>query len=148
VVGGALNLQSPPGQTAYSDLKFGSVKGLSIGYDCLDGKYTYDQTGVRTLNEVRLFEISLVAIPANPMAQVTHVKSLEEAIGVVRAVASNSSDAATMKPLRELLKELEPIVIVEDDDGEAEKAAQTHLEELLAAVKRIASPEPSNMGGS
>jgi HK97 family phage prohead protease len=55
VTNGLLNLETPEGQKAYSNLKFKSVRGLSIGYDCLDGKYAVDQTGVRTLLEVRLW---------------------------------------------------------------------------------------------
>jgi hypothetical protein len=141
VLDGALHLQSPTGQTAYSDLKFGSLKGLSIGYDCLDGKFTYDQTGIRTLNEVRLFEISLVAIPANLLAQVASLKSLHDAVRVVRAAADKNDDAEARATLRKLLSDLRPLLVDEDEDGddesaiEDEKAMAAALREMLLELK-------------
>lgn len=132
IVDGALNLESPVGQTAYSDLKFGSVKGLSIGYDCLEGKYTYDQTGIRTLNEVRLFEISLVAIPANPLAQVTSVKSLQDARRLLREAATNPDDKVA---LRSLLKEIRLLLDPEDDENEEDLIEDADEKEIVLALR-------------
>jgi len=41
----------------------------------------YAADGVRLLNEVDLFEVSIVAIPMNPKAQIAHVKSRLSARG-------------------------------------------------------------------
>jgi uncharacterized protein len=64
---------------AYSLMKARVVKGLSIGYyvraDSFDQK-----TGIRTLNELDLREISVVTFPANEAAQIENVKA---AIGVM-----------------------------------------------------------------
>jgi HK97 family phage prohead protease len=50
-------------------------KGLSIGYGTK--KYEFDQkTGVRTLQDVDLFEVSVVGYGMNPKALVTNVKNL------------------------------------------------------------------------
>lgn len=59
---------------AYALLKAGALSGMSIGY--LTRDYSVDQkTGVRTLKQVDLLEISLVTFPANEQARVTGVKS-------------------------------------------------------------------------
>lgn len=80
-------------QEAYDLLRSGAMKGLSIGYKPVT--YDFDEnTGVRYLREVDLFEVSLVTFPANEEAQVTVVKSGDQpmilalAESVDRAIAS------------------------------------------------------------
>jgi HK97 family phage prohead protease len=78
---GSLLLADPTAQRAYMHLKAGSVKGISIGYSLppeSSGKTVIDGQGIRHLSEVFLHECSLVAIPANPRAQVDSVKSLSQ----------------------------------------------------------------------
>ena len=59
---------------AFMLLKSGAVNGLSIGYSPVH--YTIDDaTGIRTLSEVDLWEISVVTFPANAAANMTVVKS-------------------------------------------------------------------------
>lgn len=71
---GKLNLETQRGREAYSDIKFGSIDGLSIGY--YTKQSTYDpQNDVRYLKEVDLVEVSVVSIPANPISTVTGVKA-------------------------------------------------------------------------
>lgn len=58
---------------AHALLKAGAICGLSIGY--VPVKYHIDaQTGVRVLEEVALYEVSLVTFPANSAATVHAVK--------------------------------------------------------------------------
>jgi uncharacterized protein len=57
----------------YELLRAKAIKGLSFGYDCIKSRMASD--GARELLEVKLYEVSLCAVPANPMAQVTAVKS-------------------------------------------------------------------------
>jgi HK97 family phage prohead protease len=72
-VEGQLLLSVRRAQEAYDLLKAGALTGLSIGYS--PSRYTTDpKTGVRTLLEVELWEISLVTFPANQAAGVTAVK--------------------------------------------------------------------------
>jgi len=71
-VKGRLNLETQRGREAYALLKQGAVKGLSIGYDVVKDSV---QNGVRKLLEVKLWEWSLVTLPANPKALVTAVKT-------------------------------------------------------------------------
>jgi hypothetical protein len=105
VVNGSMVMADPAAQRAYAHLKAGSIKGLSIGFDLppeSSGKVSYDSNGVRTLREIRLFEVSLVAIPANPRAQITSVKSLGQVERLLNGInpADIASDAALAQQLR------------------------------------------------
>jgi uncharacterized protein len=59
---------------AYALMKARVVKGLSIGYYVRSDSYD-EKTGIRTLTELDLREISVVTFPANEQAQVSTVKS-------------------------------------------------------------------------
>jgi hypothetical protein len=71
-INGELDLDITEGRTAYSAIKKGYVKGLSIGYGVV--KQAYEQ-GVRKLLEITLWEVSIATFPANPLALVAEVKS-------------------------------------------------------------------------
>lgn len=58
---------------AYALMKARVVKGLSIGYFVRDDSQD-EKTGIRTLKELDLREISVVTFPANEEAQVENVK--------------------------------------------------------------------------
>jgi HK97 family phage prohead protease len=113
---------------AYALLKDGAVSGMSIGYQTV--KSSKADKGVRVLEEVRLFEISIVGVPANDNARVDAVKSAiadieslsdaerllrdagvlsrSEAVAFVsriKAIVQRDSDAtAEMKTVAELLR--------------------------------------------
>ncbi len=71
-VEGQLLLNLTQGREAYALLKAGQVTGLSIGFTPL--RVRRDKQGVRRIQKVRLWEISLVTFPANASAGVTVVK--------------------------------------------------------------------------
>lgn len=73
-VSGKLTLETRRGSEAFALMKDGAL-GLSIGYSIPSGGAAY-QGNTRMLKQVKLFEISVVAMPANPAAQITSVKSL------------------------------------------------------------------------
>ena len=75
---GTLDLDVQAGKEAYSRLRKGIVKGLSIGYRVVADTIV---NGVRHLKQLDLYEVSLVALPMNPAALVTSVKAQ---IGSVR----------------------------------------------------------------
>lgn len=73
---GNLLMDTQLGRESHSRLKTKSIKGLSIGYDVI--KYEYDkEKDIRYLNEVELWEISLVTFPMNIHANVFDVKSMD-----------------------------------------------------------------------
>ncbi|WP_342150241.1 HK97 family phage prohead protease [Methylorubrum sp. SB2] len=76
-VKGQLNLEVQQGREAYSLLKQGALKGLSIGFMTEKDRYDTEKR-VRHLEQVRLMEVSLVTFPANPESNVDRVKSAPE----------------------------------------------------------------------
>ncbi len=73
-VAGTLALDVDDGKNAYNLLKMGALNGLSIGF--MPKKSDFDEdTGIRTLNEIDLWEVSLVTFPANQESRVGDVKS-------------------------------------------------------------------------
>ena len=89
-------------QRAYNFLKNGIVKGLSIGYQVDPSKVTYGTDGTRTIREVKLFEISLVAVPCAPTARVVSVKSLSQVERLLAGIKPGdvTGDAAMAAQLR------------------------------------------------
>lgn len=68
-----INLDTQLGREKFSLIRQGAIKGMSIGFEAI--KETWDGT-VRRLKEIRLWEISLVTFPMNPLAQVTGIKAV------------------------------------------------------------------------
>jgi HK97 family phage prohead protease len=73
-VEGKLLLDVQRAEEAYALLKSGAINGMSIGYSVVKADYN-NETGVRLILDVDLFEISLVTFPANENATITSVKS-------------------------------------------------------------------------
>jgi len=68
----------PNGIPVYEMLRDGAIRGLSIGYETK--KFSLDKkTGVRTIEDVRLWEISPVVFPANFNTIITNVKDMMQA---------------------------------------------------------------------
>src|SRR5271170_6051856 len=135
LVHGSLVLADPKAQAAHAHLKAGSIKAMSIGYDVPhgQGKVSYADDGTRTLKEIKLYEISLVAIPANPRAQITAVKSLADCEHVVRALRDATEPDAlfALKSIDRELKRLLAGAGRDSDDAEALSA----LRELDSHLK-------------
>lgn len=74
-------------------MKMGALSDMSIGYYVVKSS-TDEETGVRTLNQLNLVEVSLVTLGANPAAQITAVKSRIE-----------SGDFLSVREFEELLRE-------------------------------------------
>lgn len=73
-VEGDINLDVQRGKEVYALAKQGVLSDLSIGYTVKD----FDiKAGVRHLKEVELWEVSVVSEPANPLAKITQVKSID-----------------------------------------------------------------------
>lgn len=73
---GRLILDTVKGRETYALLKAGALDGLSIGYRTK--KETFDRkNNVRMLNELDLFEISVVTFPMLTTATISRVKSTD-----------------------------------------------------------------------
>jgi HK97 family phage prohead protease len=71
IIRARLNLGTQTARDVYSNLKAGVLDALSIGYDVVKSRV---EGGVRKLKELKLWEVSVVTIPANPQAQIIGVK--------------------------------------------------------------------------
>lgn len=81
VVKGQLALGTQRGREALELIKMGALSGLSIGYSTVRSSYD-EQSGIRSLLELDLWEVSPVTFPANDAARITSAKS--ESIKTVR----------------------------------------------------------------
>jgi len=88
LIKGKLNFGVQRAKEIFSLLKEGDLKGLSIGYSTK--RATYDQDGIRHLIEVDLWEGSLTAFPANPMAEAQAKTMKGTTQGTVRSRLSRS----------------------------------------------------------
>jgi len=70
---------TPLGNEIRTLLQMEAVKGLSIGYRTI--RDDFDEKGRRLLKEIELWEVSVVSLPMNPLAQVVHAKSRLSATG-------------------------------------------------------------------
>lgn len=75
-VEGQLALKTQLGAEAYELMKMGALSGLSIGFKSNDD--TFDQkSGIRTIKQGDLYEVSVVTFPMNDDARIAAVKSVE-----------------------------------------------------------------------
>lgn len=72
---GQLVLEDPTARKALAHMKAGSVNGMSIGFDVLDGGAETMNSGVRKITAAKLWEISPVTWGMNPLAGIDSVKS-------------------------------------------------------------------------
>ncbi len=143
-VDGTLMLSDPTAQQAYTFMKSGVIKGLSIGYDVLQEHY--DNAGIRHLTELRLWEVSCVTFPMNESAQVFSVKgrnataNLAAAARFIQSVLAVEDDEARAR-IKEIAVHCKTLLGDEDDDliendPEVEKAL-FEIRELVAQMSGL-----------
>jgi len=83
------------GREAAALIEAGAIDGLSIGYRTV--KATKNDKGQRLLNELELWEVSLVTFPMLPSARVEAAKGTSpEADNILRELAAALTDARQM----------------------------------------------------
>lgn len=75
---GQLTLGVARAREVYELMKDGIIDGLSIGYDILPGGAELTEAGIRRLKALKLWEVSTVPFPMNPLALVEGVKATEK----------------------------------------------------------------------
>lgn len=88
-----INLDLELGRDVYSNLKFGALDGLSIGFTTV--KAFKGKHGGREIAEVDLWEVSVVTFPANTAARIGDLKSDADDVGALRALAASMNDTIT-----------------------------------------------------
>ena len=59
-------------------VNLGAPMGLSIGFSIIKAEPDDERPAVRRIKELKLYEYSIVTFPANPMAQITDAKSIDD----------------------------------------------------------------------
>ncbi len=135
-VKGRINLMVEKGREAYALLKAGDLDKMSIGFRIKEANYNPDED-IRIIKKVDLFEISLVPIPANDMAEVVDVKSLDEvkSLGDVESLLkekgfSNNAQKALIAKIKEFSNQRD----VEQDKKQRE--AET-IKQLIEGMQNL-----------
>jgi HK97 family phage prohead protease len=83
---------SPDAQAIRTKVMEGHLDRMSIGYIAVKERFENDKVHgtVRILDEVKLYEVSVVAFPMNEEAQITSVKSLDAMVEEFKAGRRNS----------------------------------------------------------
>jgi uncharacterized protein len=152
-VNGILELSDPTAKKAYTFMRVGVTRGMSIGFDCIKANYVGD---VRHLTELRLWEMSIVTFPMNEMALVSGVKSLSDADRAKHLKAIDEHRKAIdrhQRGIRESLKAMfdglddddtdtdtdtDDLSLLEDDDDE-DKSLVIELQKLTEQAGALAT---------
>jgi len=139
------------GRDALALLKDGAIEGMSIGYEPIVHEYQkFNGQTIRALKELRLHEISLVTLAANPEAQVTALKDAEPAPEPEQAAPGEGGgpetkagriiakrNAERVKAIKRLLQELIEDGGLELEEEEAEAPAKAQAAEDTPEDKAV-----------
>jgi len=98
---GELTMVVSKARESHALMKDDVLKGLSVGYSTVVSEYDSDKD-IRYLKEVRLWEVSLVTFPMNPLAQVTAVKNMTVK-ELIEAAKNKNLPADFQEQIKELL---------------------------------------------
>jgi HK97 family phage prohead protease len=156
--------KTPLGESVRTLLKDGALDSFSIGYIPRD--FDFDQkAGTRTLKDVELLEVSVVAMPMNPAAVVTAVKGTDYALlpldellttyALHRSAALEQAKAVAQRRLSEgrklsdtTLAVLERLRALSEEDAAALLALATSPPAARAAGAQEAPPAAVETAGS
>lgn len=78
---------------AWDEIRHGVVRAVSIGFRPV--KYSYKEDGGIEFQEIEIYELSTVSVPALPQAVITSIKSMEPiSADVVRMIAESERSGA------------------------------------------------------
>ena len=126
-VKGRLNLDLKEAQDVYSALKFGSVSGLSIGFQFGKKDYTSSKQGRSFKNIARLPEISIVAMPAESKARISDVKAFSlEGVKTLREFETCLRDSGmSQKSALEFISKAKELFAQDQRDSENDAALKS-----------------------
>ena len=127
-VEGMLAMKTQLGAEAFELMKMKAISGLSVGYITKDDAYD-KKSGVRTIKEADLLEVSLVTFPMNDAARVSAVKNIES-IRDLTSAESYLRDAGGLsrREAKAFISTLKTLNLRDaDDDQSAELKAIANL---------------------
>ncbi len=118
-------------------MKVGSVRSLSIGFRPIKVSFEeIDGDEIRILEEIKLWEISLVTFPANPEAEITALKSLDEIESlsdVEKLLKSNGS--FTNKEAKAIISKINELKGNRDDALNKQLDDEKAFSDMIAEIK-------------
>lgn len=78
----------------------GALGGMSIGYEVDEGSQRIERDGTRTITAIKIWEVSLVCFPMNPLSTVDSVKALNDEAAFQRLLKSIRQRTAEVRELR------------------------------------------------
>lgn len=112
-VSGQLDLDNPTAAQVYRLMKGGRTNRMSFAYSVRDSE---ERDGAQHLKDLDLYEVSVVQVPANGLAEVTTVKAAAEAL----AKAGRTLSAKNETALREARDSIDAVLAsLESDDSKA-----------------------------
>lgn len=141
-----LDLENPKAAQVHRMLKGGRVNQMSYAYDVVDsGPTEVDGVKATELRQIKLYEVSVVAIGANQATEVLSVKAqvaaLAEGLKAGRVLASKH-----ISSLREAQEAIGVVIAAAEATEDQEKASGTGQatdEEPVAAKSQEPRPNPS-----
>lgn len=137
-VEGALDMDIEQGRRAFSGLSKGYIRSLSIGYDVIRERWA---KALRYLVEIRLWEGSVVTIPANPSATVGDVKGQRTMPRKRTRVAKPAPEGKARDFLTVLATEAEADDLIEDLDDLGDALCMTLVGILMDTTGSAEAPE-------
>lgn len=134
-----IELSVGDGKEAHLKASKGLVKGLSIGYRVVKEMWDDAARAFRLL-EIKLLEVSLVTIPANPLTLITSVKNDDRIRNIAAALdeikAGRTLSAATRKRIELTVSELQALLAEADAAAEEDDEPLKHSLGRLTAILR------------
>lgn len=150
--GHLFDVETDRARATYAALKAGELDGLSIGFRARKSKMN-EETRIRTLTDIQLFEVSLVTFPANDPARVTGVKEdgvlptereFERWLRRDAGLTESQAKAVISKGYRQVRREAMP----SEEACEAFADACQDAIATLTGVKRHGTDTHRSQGGS
>lgn len=118
----------------YASLKHGAIDSMSVGFRINDSSEN-EKTGGRNIKSVDLIETSLVAVPANPMAGITEVRSAIEAINSLKEAEALLRDVGfSRSEAKHFVSAVSGLLITQRDA--AQQKDQRDAEEIVEGLTK------------
>ena len=139
---GQLNLKISRAREVHELMKDGVMDGLSIGFDTLPGGQSVNDSGVRELSALKLWEVSAVTFGMNPQALVSGVKTIPQ-FETVREIEAWLRDEAglTHSAAKEFVARFKQALVTARDEPARDEPLQAAVKETLALLRGV-SPLP------
>lgn len=116
-------------------VRIGSVKEMSVGI--LVNDYKYADNGIRYLNKLQLFEVSLVTKAMNPQALIESFKSIDSLKGVEKYLKLNGISATQAKSLISMIHNFKESDIQRDAGDDKRQRDAEQFKSLLSEMTAL-----------